>query len=126
MTLAEIIIVVVLIGILSTIGVVNYRKTVVNSHRREAQSMLRLIQHAEEVVRLETNAYVACNGKTACDAALRLDLPTGDWTYSVTLVGTTNFCAEATSANYGAYHIGNTATNADPLTCGCGGGNCPS
>jgi prepilin-type N-terminal cleavage/methylation domain-containing protein len=55
MTLMEIIIVIVLIGILSSAGVVGYRQTVLNARNREAQAMLRLITHAEDVWRVEMN-----------------------------------------------------------------------
>ena len=117
MTLMEMIIVIVLIGILSTIGVVGFRKTVVQARQKEARSMLRLIQHAEEVVRLETNAYLACANTTVCNTALHLDLPAGDWAYSVTANANVSFCAQALSTNFGNFSITNGA--ADPAANGC-------
>jgi prepilin-type N-terminal cleavage/methylation domain-containing protein len=88
MTLMEIIMVIVLIGILSSIGIVNYRDTLLRAREREAQSMLRLIKHAEEVVRLENGAFVRCEDNNDCNADLRLDIPnpaTPTWNYNVTL-----------------------------------------
>jgi len=119
MTLMEMIIVIVLIGILSTIGVVGFRKTVVQARQKEARSMLRLIQHAEEVRRLEMGTYLACADTVTCNAELHLDLPAGgEWTYSVTVDGTAaNFCAAAVSANFDTFHINNGA--ADPTANGC-------
>jgi Tfp pilus assembly protein PilE len=117
MTLMEMIIVVVLIGILATVGAVGYRKTVEQARQKEARSMLRLIQHAEEVRRLEMNTYVACADTAACNTALHLDLPAGDWAYSVTASGNASFCAQALSANFGNFSINN--GTADPTANGC-------
>jgi prepilin-type N-terminal cleavage/methylation domain-containing protein len=101
MTLMEIIMVVVLIGILATLGVVNFRKTVLNSRIKEAQSLLLLIRHAEDVVRSETNTFVNCANTANCNTVLRLNLPepaTPTWTYSVASADADSFCATATPA----------------------------
>jgi len=98
MTLMELIIVIVIIGILSMAGVMGYRRTVLSARDREAQAMLRLIAHAEDVWRVETNNYIACGSTDNCNATLRLNLPgTPIWNYSVTQVTAEpdSFCAQA-------------------------------
>ncbi|HEC69323.1 MAG TPA: prepilin-type N-terminal cleavage/methylation domain-containing protein [Candidatus Omnitrophica bacterium] len=83
-TLAEVIIVVVIIGILATLAVPKYIKAMERTRNKEAISMLKLIQQAERMYRLENNAYVACNNISACNNALRLNLPAGgSWDYRV-------------------------------------------
>jgi prepilin-type N-terminal cleavage/methylation domain-containing protein len=100
MTLMEIIIVIVIIGILSMAGMVGYRQTVLRARDREAQAMLRLVKHAEEVLRLEAGAYAGCANTAACNVTLRLNLPdpgaaNATWLYSVPVATATNVCAQA-------------------------------
>ena len=109
MTLMEIIVVIVLVGILSMAGVVGYRQTVLNARNREAQAMLRLIKHAAEVQRVEMNTYVgaACANTAACNVSLRLNLPVPaagqeTWIYSVPVATATNFCVQAAPGPLGA------------------------
>ncbi len=134
MTLMEIIIVIVLIGILSSAGVVGYRQTVLNARNREAQAMLRLITHAEDVWRVETNNYIACANTAACNTTLRLNLPdpaAADtvWVYSVVQVTAEpdSFCTQALPGAQGAgagFHIRRNAatgvneSNLNPLPAG--------
>ncbi|MFA5336740.1 MAG: prepilin-type N-terminal cleavage/methylation domain-containing protein [Candidatus Omnitrophota bacterium] len=132
MTLMEIIIVIVLIGILSMAGVVGYRRTVLSARDREAQAMLRLITHAEDVWRIETNNYIACANTAACNATLRLSLPdpaAATWVYSVgqITVDPDSFCTQAAAGPQGAgngFHIRRNATtgvnesNQNPLPAG--------
>lgn len=125
MTLMEIIMVVVLIGILATIGIANYTKTIANARTKEAKSLLLLIKHAEEVVRVENNVYVTCANTTACNTNLRLNLPnpaSPTWTYSVpTAVSNTCFCAEAVTSVSGlsTYRIRNDWEVANTSSCSC-------
>ena len=95
----EIMIVVVLIGILATIGITNYTKTVLNAKTKEAKSLLLLIKHAEEVWKVEANTYVQCADTATCNTQLRLNLPnpgSPTWTYSVPNINNaTSFCALA-------------------------------
>lgn len=137
MTLAEIIIVVVLIGILSTIGVVGFRKTIVRARQREARAMVQLIQHAEEVRFIEQNAFIDCSGNDQCNTRLNLNLPaSGSWTYNVPAGSIQNppavnssaatFCAEAVGiagGGLGGFHINRGEDDASD--CDCSNGNCP-
>jgi type II secretory pathway pseudopilin PulG len=117
-TLIEIIIVVIILGILVTMGVVNYRVSVIRAHEHEAQSNLRLIQAAEETYFLERNTYVSCvtpagGGEADCNSELHLSLPTVNWRYNVAGDNAT-FSAAASptgsdliegGSTAGAYHI---------------------
>lgn len=128
MTLMELIIVIVILGILSMAGVVGYRRTVLAARDREAQAMLRLITHAEDVRRLETNNYIACGSTANCNTLLRLSLPVGlVWNYTVVQVTPVSFCTQAASAAPGqgpGFHVRRNAvtglneSNLNPLPAG--------
>src|ERR1700733_2246550 len=64
-TLIELMIVVSIVGILSVLAVVGYRKLVMSSHTSEATHMVGAIRIAEEAYHAETQTYVA----TSLDAA---------------------------------------------------------
>jgi len=141
MTLMEIIIVIVIIGILSMAGVVGYRQTMLNARDREAQAMLRLIKHAADVWRVEMGFYVSptnplvsvgCGNTGACNATLRLNLadpaPADTvWIYSVRNVAANSFCTQAAAGQAGqgaGFHINRNVTtgvddsNLNPLPAG--------
>lgn len=122
-------------GILATMGVVNYRGAVIRSYQREAQSNLRLIQQAEETFFLENNAYVSCSvpdgGGTNCNTELHLALNTANWQYivaadNVAVPPTFSVAAGPRSASAGdqVFHI-NRGENEPTEGCGdvpdCGG-----
>jgi type IV pilus assembly protein PilA len=56
-TLIELMVVVVIIGVLSTLAVVGYRKLVDSSHATEASHMVQAIRVAQESYRAETGSY---------------------------------------------------------------------
>jgi len=58
-TLIELMIVVAIVGILSVLAVVGYRKLVMSSHTSEATHMVGAIRVAEEAYHAETQTYVA-------------------------------------------------------------------
>lgn len=124
-TLAEMIMVVVLIGILTTMGLVNYRKAVVNAKEKEAKSLLLLIKHAEEVRKAEANTYVTCASTSTCNTNLFLNLPNpagATWSYAVTSGNTSScFCAQAVPTGSGlqTFNIRNGWEQANTTACGC-------
>lgn len=96
-TLIEIIIVVVIIGILATLAIVRYGPSREDIFNREAQENLRLIQAAEKLYRVRSvNIYYTSTGVTPADhiaainTYLKLDLSTVNnriWNYTTDLNG---------------------------------------
>src|SRR5581483_6496536 len=63
-TLIELMAVVVIIGVLSMLAVLGYRKIVTSSHVTEATSMVNSIRVAQEAYHAETQMYAPCMGAT--------------------------------------------------------------
>ena len=82
----EILIVVAILGILVSLAVVNYTRSLRMARERDARSMLRLVQAAEETIFGETNGYVACAGNANCNNLLRLTINSA-WVFNVALAG---------------------------------------
>ncbi len=103
-TLAELLIVAVIIGIIVAIAVPSYRKAVNASRDKEARAMLNLISQAEETYFLETRGfYIDCDesGAQTCSGELHLDLPGQNWNFLVKRYGggatPQTYCVQATS-----------------------------
>jgi prepilin-type N-terminal cleavage/methylation domain-containing protein len=93
-TLIEMVVVVMIIGILSGIGLPLYLKARRNTFDKDAKATLKIIKAAEKMKEFETSRYVACSNTSVCRQALRLDLPRESvWDFSVIL--TDDFCAKA-------------------------------
>jgi prepilin-type N-terminal cleavage/methylation domain-containing protein len=94
-TLLELIIVIVIIGILATLGLSQYAGFKERELDKAAQSDLKLIRAAERIYRMENGEYVACastegNVNNRCNSVLRLAVKEGagrDWIYAVTISG---------------------------------------
>jgi len=89
LTMIELLIVVVIVGIVATFAMPAYRHAQQQAVDKEAQTLLKLIRAAEDMHRLETTVYTACPKYGAtCNTLLSLDLPPatssgGNWDYSV-------------------------------------------
>ena len=96
-TLIEIMIVVVIIGLLATFGVSQLLGPRQQAVTQEAQVNLKLIAAAEKIYRLETTYYVATNNTTQTNQVLRLSLPVSKatWNYKVTSTGSNVFVGKA-------------------------------
>ncbi len=99
-TLMEIIVVLVIVGILATLGIANFTRTRGYSLDREAAANLRLIQAAERVYQQENGFYFPRNAQTGTlvdiNNFLKLNLSAGgNWGYNVD--GTTG-CSDARRA----------------------------
>jgi type IV pilus assembly protein PilA len=66
-TLVELMIVVVIVGILSTLAVVGYRKMVAQSHSAEAIQVINSIRVGQEAVHAETGAYSSISSTLCAD-----------------------------------------------------------
>ena len=100
-TLAEILVVVIIIAVMVIFAVPGFRKTVESTRDKEAKTMLVLLRVAEKIYRLEYYTYISCANTNSCNQELKLSLPASAssyWTYSVTLPAADQFCA---SANHG-------------------------
>ncbi|MDD2751853.1 MAG: prepilin-type N-terminal cleavage/methylation domain-containing protein [Candidatus Omnitrophica bacterium] len=103
MTLIEVLMVVVIVGVLATLGLVNYSGIRERSMSREATANLRLVAAAERVYRMETGSFYAPtvagveDRMAAINTVLRLSLPTGtmNWEYDVLAANADTFTAEA-------------------------------
>ena len=59
-TLVELIVVVVIIGVLATLAMPQYLNARRRTEDRQAEAMLRMIREAEKIIRLEEGLYVSC------------------------------------------------------------------
>lgn len=105
LTLIELLIVMVVIGVVAGFAVPNFNRARRNAIDREAQAMLVLIRAAEQARAAEGRGYQACADVTCNNTfdnnGLGLDLPIGgNWNYTVTTPNNTTFCARATG-NHG-------------------------
>ncbi len=106
-TLLELMIVVIIVGILATIGVQQYMPAKERAMGKEAQLNLRLIAAAERVYRMENDVYYPANGVTvsainSINSNLKLNIPTTNWIYQI--AGTaTGYTATASRRGTGGY-----------------------
>ena len=108
-TLLEMIVVIVIIGVLATLGFRQYMPVRESALSREAVANLRLIRAAERIYRMETTTYYPATGTENnignINNNLKLSLTTNNWGYSIT---TTNaapptFTATADRVGTGGY-----------------------
>ena len=98
LTLVELIVVIIIIGIIFTFAIPTYRNAREKAQDKEAKSQLKLIQDAEAMKRLQINSYVSCVDNTECSNSLDLDLEltSAPWEFSVVISDVPpDFCAQA-------------------------------
>jgi len=98
-TLMEMLIVLIIVGVLSTLALVQYGAYKENALDRDAKASLKLIRSAERIYRMESSVYYPSSGSISAIASintnLKLDLSnttTRSWNYAVWSTG----CARAT------------------------------
>jgi len=98
MTLLELMIVVIIVGIMATLAVNAFFGPTETAREREAQANLKLIASAEKIYRLENGQYIALADAARINQMLRLMIPVDGrhWTYNVTVGGTNNSTFKAT------------------------------
>lgn len=127
-TLLELVIIIVIIGVLATMGISQYYPLRENALRREAQANLRLIIAAQRVYRMEQDShdYYQSSGASTSDHIsninyiLKLYLPfssTRSWDYR-TWGNNTTCCANATRIT-GASTFRMRCNETDPVQAGC-------
>ncbi|MDD5136681.1 MAG: prepilin-type N-terminal cleavage/methylation domain-containing protein [Candidatus Omnitrophica bacterium] len=116
-TLIEILVVIIIIGVLVALALPNYGPMKEHSVGKEAQASLKLIAAAEKIYRMEMGFYYPYGGPsndtTAINQFLRLSLYDTNWFYNVSATtGTFNAVAQRRS---GACNYTITHTTTDPL-----------
>jgi len=124
-TLIELVVVVVIVGVLVSLGVPLYMRTVERARDYEAKTNLLLIHAAQLIYRAENNFYYPPGSTTSnlsdINNYLHLNLNDNLWTYSIT--GTlTTFVAQALRNGGGFNRLYNMSETLDEATCV---GTCP-
>lgn len=106
-TLTELIVVIIIIGILVTLGLTQYIPARESALGREAKANLKLIAAAEKIYRMETGGYYPLDGILKTDISvintdLKLSLTAANWGYSID-GGTGAFRAQADRNGSGGY-----------------------
>ena len=103
-TLLEFLIVIVIVGILATLGITQYKAVKENAMDKEAQDNLKLIYAQELIFKIENTLYTgACGNSSVINSNLMLKLPTTSaWNYNVLSCETGGrFTAQATRTSSG-------------------------
>jgi prepilin-type N-terminal cleavage/methylation domain-containing protein len=91
-TLLEVLIVVIIIGIIATVGLINYTGVRERALGKEARANLKLVAAAERIYRMEYGCYYGPQAEEAnINTFLKLSLPTAarrTWDYAITGGGT--------------------------------------
>lgn len=103
-TLLEILIVVVIVGILATLGFINYTGVKEHAVGKEAQANLKLIAAAEKIYRMEVGGYYGPQFNIGMiNTYLKLSLAGTRWDYSINSATTSAFNAQAGRVGSGGY-----------------------
>jgi len=96
-TLIELIIVIIIVGVLATMGLSQLFGPREQAVTREALVNLKLIAAAEKIYRLEQTFYVNTSDTNQTNWYLRLSLPRTrpNWNYKVTSAGANSFVGKA-------------------------------
>ena len=110
-TLLELFVVIIIVGVLATLSIQQFRPARESALSREAVSNLRLILAAERIYRMENDSFYppsgivnssTAAGLTAINSELRLNLSAANWVYSIA-GGINTFSATADRAGAGGY-----------------------
>lgn len=121
-TMIELVVVMIVLGILGTVGYSHYANTYEKALKNEAQAHLLVLQAAERVYRQENGNFIACANTAACNGVLNVGLSGTRWDYRVTVAGAT-FTAVATRVSGSYAGCTQTITQADDslinVDCNC-------
>ncbi len=105
-TFLELLIVILVISILSSVAIPTYIRTVERVRAKEAITNLELIRAGEKIYNLENAAYTGnLNGYSAINTNLNLDIEPEFWSYNVT-GGASTFSSTSTRDAPGATYDG--------------------
>jgi prepilin-type N-terminal cleavage/methylation domain-containing protein len=124
-SLLELIVVVIIVGVLATLGFYSYGNVKEQTLDREAKVNLKLLRAAERIYFMETNQYYASgyDNIAGINQNLKLSLPGGDsrsWDYRTVNV-TSYSCAEASRFTGPArsWRINTTVDEEEPTSGSC-------
>lgn len=126
-TLVEILIVIVIAGILATLGFINYSGVQEHAIGKEAQANLKLIAAAEKIYHMETGSYYGPEpSMSVINTVLKLSLPDSSkkWDYAITGATASTFEAKADRSG-GAYNDCVYSINDSLEEAGVDSGTCP-
>ena len=82
-TILEILVVLIIIGILVALALPNFGKTKESALEKEAQANLRLISAAEKIYYMENDFYFTNTDLATINSNLKLSLPAENWNYKI-------------------------------------------
>lgn len=118
-TVLELVVVCVVVGILAIIAISQFRTAKEKTLDKEAETILKLMQTAENVCNMENGVYRNCADIAAVNTNLRLNIAPGspNWAYKVTDSSANDFiCKARRSADNNRIWCLNRAATA-PYTC---------
>lgn len=127
-TLIELVMVIVIIGILATLGLANFQRSREQVLGREAQANLKLIAAAERAYRLEAGEYYPSSGTEGDIPDINMNLklllsPETNWDYTIT-GGSNTFSITAARVGTGGmldcvYTLDSADTDGEPNPANC-------
>jgi prepilin-type N-terminal cleavage/methylation domain-containing protein len=116
LTLIELMVVVIIIGVLATLGITQFSRPRERMIENEAKATLKLIAAAQKVYRMEMGRYINATNTTRVNEQLRLRIGnSSNWNYTVDInPGGTQFRANATRIGNASkvYYIDQSLENA--------------
>lgn len=103
-TLLELMMVVIIIGILATIGIPQFTKAIDKTKGEEAKAVLGLIKTAQKMYRLDNNSYARQSDFDKLYEYMERPSET-NFTYTITASDTNTFTARATETKSSARYI---------------------
>ncbi|MCM8783046.1 MAG: type II secretion system GspH family protein [Candidatus Omnitrophica bacterium] len=130
-SLLELLIVTIIIGILAALSLPLFERTRERALDNEAKANLKLIQAAQRIYQMEVGFFLDCaglGGASCINTYLRLSLPAGlrsIWSYDTTAVGTDEFLGIAQRNTPNASWLRSWSINATAEEARCSGNGCP-
>jgi prepilin-type N-terminal cleavage/methylation domain-containing protein len=122
-TMMEMLTVIVIIGVLATLGVAVFSASSNSAYDREAQAILRLLRSAQESYMVDMGTYYPASGNSFSvlniNSNLKVLISTSSkWTYTV--FGGNDGCSQAASTELGrTWHIDISDPDGEPDSGGC-------
>jgi len=116
-TLLELIVVIIILGILAALALPNFGKAKESALEKEALANLRLMSAAEKIYHMENDFYFTSAVLNTINENLKLSLPAQNWNYKID--AGTGFSAKAQRVNDAANVRCIEQATEDPYQLGC-------